>query len=114
QGVSMSTRTLIATVSMTALLALAPLALRADDTAPPNMPQAKEWCQQNPEKCAEMRQNREEWCTKNPAECEKMKAKRAEREDWCKNNPAECQKQREERRQRMQQMKAKCDADPAA
>ncbi|MCC7330510.1 MAG: hypothetical protein IT484_10240 [Gammaproteobacteria bacterium] len=109
----MSTKTLIASFAMAGLLALAPLASQADDAPPPNMPQGKAWCKDNPEKCADMRQKREEWCKNNAAECDKMKAKAAERQEWCKKNPAECQKQREERRQRMQDMKAKCDADPA-
>jgi hypothetical protein len=95
----------------TMLLALDPVALRADD-APPPMPQGKEWCQKNPEKCAEMRKQRQEWCEKNPERCEKMEQRRAERKAWCEKNPEECAKQREERKKRLEEMKARCDADP--
>jgi hypothetical protein len=110
----MSFKALITTLSLAGLLAVAPLSSRADDKPPPpNMPQGKEWCQKNPEKCAEMRQQRDEWCKSHADECEKMKAKRAEHEEWCKANPEECKKQREERREKMHKMKEKCDADPA-
>ena len=107
----MNFRSVVAGLTTAGMLVLAPLALRAED--PPNMPQGKEWCDKNPEKCAEMRQQREDWCNKHPEECAQMRQRRDERKAWCDANPQECAKQREQRRQRMEEMKAKCDADPA-
>jgi hypothetical protein len=109
----MTLRSLVTSLAAASLLALAPVVLRADESQPPNMPQGKEWCEKNPEKCADMRRQREEWCQKHPDECQKMKQKREERKEWCDKNPQECAKQREERRKKLEEMKAKCDADPA-
>jgi hypothetical protein len=111
-------RPLITSLTAASLLALAPVVLRADDAPAPQgppqgMPQGKAWCDANPEKCADMRKERQERCQANPEQCEKMKQKRAERKEWCDKNPEECAKQREQRRARMEEMKARCAADPA-
>lgn len=135
-------KTFLTTAAAAGLLALGATAARAAD-APPNMPQGKEWCEQNPDRCAEMRARREQWCQQNPEQCQRieqrradrqawcdqnpeecaarreqmrkrMEQRRAERQAWCEQNPAECAKQREERRQRMEERRAQCEADPAS
>jgi len=111
--ITMILRAMISSLTAASLLALAPLAVRAEDAQQIPPMQGKEWCQQNPDKCKEMRDQREAFCKSNPEQCEKMKQKRAERKEWCDKNPEECAKQREQRTQKMEEMREKCKADPA-
>ena len=108
----MHVRKLIARLTAALLITLAAPAVQATD-APPNMPQGKEWCQKNPEKCADMKAQRKAWCEKHPEECQRMEQKREERRQWCKANPEECEKQREERKKKSTEMRERCEADPA-
>jgi hypothetical protein len=88
-------RTLLALASIAGLLG-APLAL-AEDAAPPD---------------SQPRASRHEWCNQNPEKCEQMKQRRAERREWCQQNPEPCAQQRAEWKERRAELKAKCLADP--
>ena len=89
-----------------------PLSALADDDQPPPRP-GKEFCKENPGKCAEARARHQEFCTANPEKCEQMKQKRAERREFCTANPEKCKEQREAMKARRAEMQAKCQADPA-
>ncbi len=109
---AMTLRSLLSRLAATLLVTLAAPAIHATD-APPNMPQGKEWCQKNPEKCADMKAQRKAWCEKHPEECQRMEQKREDRRKWCQANPEECAKQREERKKKRAEMRERCKADPA-
>jgi len=59
------------------------------------------------------RHDRQEFCKQNPETCAQMKQKRAERQEFCKQNPQKCEEQRARMKQHRAEMKAKCEADPA-
>ena len=97
----------IALASLAALL-LAASPVLAEDPAPRKFDRA-EFCQQNPEKCEQMKQRRAErqaFCKENPQKCEeqraRMKQKRAEFKAKCEADPAKCEQMKQERRERWQ------------
>ena len=85
-------RILLSFVAMASFLG-SPLVALADD-GPPPMPGR-------------------EFCNENPGKCEQMKAKRAERREFCKANPEKCKEQREQLKERRAELQARCQADPA-
>jgi len=53
--------------------------------------QRREECKADPEKCrAEARARSEQWCQDNPEKCREMKAKAEQRREECKANPEKC------------------------
>ena len=106
--VPMPTRFLIAPLLLGYMLA-APGAYAAD--APPEKPGAA-FCQQNPQKCEEMRAKRDAFCKNNPQTCEAGKDRRDARRAYCEENPEKCKALREEHAQRREKMKAYCEESP--
>jgi flagellar motility protein MotE (MotC chaperone) len=102
--------TLLALAGVAALLLGTPPAF-ADDTAP-EPESRREWCQQNPEKCQEIRGRRQAFCQENPEQCERIKQRRAERRARCQQDPEACEQRRAEWKQRRAERKARCEADP--
>ena len=58
--------------------------------------------------------NRAEFCKNNPTTCEVGDERRAAKKEWCEKNADKCQALKDEHKARVQKMKEKCDADPAA
>ena len=108
-------KTLLGLISIAGLLLGARLAMADDPAAAEPLPPlpGREFCKENPGKCAEARARRQAFCEKNPEKCEQMKQKLAERRNYCRQNPEKCEQQREERQKRHAEMQAKCAADPA-
>jgi hypothetical protein len=86
-------------------------------TPPPPAPsehghgqRAVQWCQENPEKCAEMKQRREAKCAENPQKCEEQRQRFEERRAQCAADPEKC---KAERQQKMQDRRAKLQEDCA-
>ena len=86
--------------------------VRPDGRAAPGDRKARfeQWCQDNPEKCRELKakaEQRREECKANPEKC-RAEAK-ARREQWCKDNPEKCRDMKAKAEQRREE----CKADPA-
>ncbi len=89
-------------------------AAHAEDTAYPALQAA---CEQNPEKCAELRAKAEAKCAENPQACAERKAKleaRAEKlQEKCANDPEKCTEMKTRMQKRLADAKAKCAANPS-
>ena len=59
---------------------------------------AKEWCQDNPDKCKALK--------------EKVKTTMQEVKTWCQQNPAKCQEKKEEMKQKRQELQQICQSNP--
>ena len=112
-------------VAAAALLALATQAMpsfaaegmpgatvRPDGRAAPGDRKARfeQWCQDNPEKCRELKakaEERREQCKADPEKC--RAEQQARREQWCKDNPEKCRDMKAKAEQRREE----CKADPA-
>jgi Skp family chaperone for outer membrane proteins len=90
---------------------------QAEDAAPA-FPQLEAACQQNPDKCAELRAQAQAKCAEDPTACAARKEKLAERaaklKEKCDANPEQCAERKAKMQQRAEAFKAKCAADPAA
>jgi hypothetical protein len=89
----------------------------AEDAAA-GYPQLQTACEQNPDKCAELRAKAQAKCAEDPAACEARKEKFAERaaklKEKCDANPEQCAARKARLQQRAEEFKAQCAADPAA
>lgn len=88
----MSVRTPLAAL---AVLLLAQTAF-AEDAAPPA---GEAWCQQNPQRCENVKARLKARCDADPAKCEEAKEKLQEKAAECQSNPESC---KEERRAKME------------
>lgn len=60
---------------------------------------AAQWCEKNPERCAERKALHEKRCAENPQKCAEMKQRMEERRAQCAADPEKC---KAERRQKME------------
>lgn len=65
---------------------------------------AVEWCQQNAERCAELKARREAKCAENPQKCEERRQRFEQRRAECAADPEKC---KAERRKKMEEHRSK-------
>ena len=95
------------------LLALACVAGPVATAATPEPPPEGRFCDENPVKCEEMRQQYDKYCVKYPETCAAAEERREERRAFCKKNPDKCQDVvADEKRQRSEEMRDYCQANP--
>lgn len=103
--------TLKLSTALLCLGALLPLPVLAQDAPPPaGHPGHAEFCKNNPTTCEvgqERRDSRKAWCEQNPEKCKALKDERKARvekmKEKCAANPAECEAKKAEIRERMKE-----------
>ncbi|MGQ0620767.1 MAG: hypothetical protein ACT4QA_12740 [Panacagrimonas sp.] len=101
-------RPLFAPLLLVGSLFVTPFAMADDAPLEPS----GTFCQENPQKCAELRAHRAAFCKANPQTCETVKERSEERREYCAENPKECEELREEAGERREKLKAYCDEHP--
>jgi hypothetical protein len=109
-GVPMKASPLFSIGLALALLSLNPAHAQDDDGPPPDHPKYEEFCKQNPTTCEvgkERREAQKKWCENNPEKCQKLKDERKARHEKmrekCDADPEKCAKKKEDFRERMRE-----------
>jgi hypothetical protein len=74
--------------------------------APPPPAGRAAWCQENPDKCQQLKQRMQDKCAADPQRCDEMKARAAQLREECKADPEACKEKRRQWRERRKQRRA--------